>query len=139
MSPKSSATVFYSDSSYLRLYISDGLNVVEQAFDGHGWTAGAFTAPGQSVVATAWSTHIRVYVTVDRGVFVNGSDVFEYCFDGPGWSKSDLKWPGKATSASSWNDGQDHIRVYVIDMDGQLVEHCWDSGSSWTSGTTWGF
>jgi hypothetical protein len=147
MFPKSSAAVLYSDSRQLRLYISDATKVVEQAFDGHGWTTGAFTAPGPldttqsvlGVVATAWSTHIRVYVTVDRGMFVNGSDVFEYCFDGSGWSKSDLKWPGQATSATSWNDGQDHIRVYVIDIDGPLVEYCWDEGSGWTSGTTWGF
>lgn len=65
--------------------------------------------------------------------------MFEYGFDGSGWYKSDLKWPGKATSAISWSDGQDHIRVYVINEDAELVEQCWDSASGWTVGTTWNY
>ena len=81
--------------------------------------------------------HIRVYLTVKRGLLEVGSDVFEYGFDGSGWYKSDLKWPGKATSAISWSDGQDHIRVCVINEAVELVEQCWDSASGWTVGTTW--
>jgi hypothetical protein len=142
--PHASAAVVYGGQ--LRLYITNGKSVpdidssqvVEQVFDGQGWSPGAFTASGYKVAATSWSTHIRVYVTVKRGFLKVGSDVFEYGFDGSGWYKSDLKWPGKATSAISWSDGQDHIRVYVVNED-ELIEQCWDSASGWTVGTTWNY
>jgi hypothetical protein len=86
--PIRTAAVSWQDSGglHLRVYSSDGYNVIERCADaGTDWTAGSFTAPGSDVSATCWQddggVHIRVYCTAEDATT-------EWCFDaGSGWSK----------------------------------------------------
>jgi hypothetical protein len=82
---RETAAVSWSPGTHLRVYISDGGNIIERAWDGSGgWYTGAFKQAGQSASATAWADpvlHIRVYVT-------NGASITEYCWDDKGpWYK----------------------------------------------------
>lgn len=70
--PISTASVSWMDAggtSHIRVYSSDGYNVTEQIWDGTGWNAGSFNAPGSQVSATAWVNggvgYVRVYCTGD--------------------------------------------------------------------------
>jgi hypothetical protein len=77
-------TVSWGPGTHLRVYFSDGGNIVERAWDGNGWYNGTFKEAGQSASATAWTdsvVHIRVYVT-------NGASITEYGWDNLGpWYK----------------------------------------------------
>ncbi|HEY2069255.1 MAG TPA: hypothetical protein VGG48_06850 [Rhizomicrobium sp.] len=72
--PVATASVswFYpAGSLHIRVYSSDGYNVIERCIDqgGSGWTTGSFSEPGAQVSATAWvganGPSIRVYCTLD--------------------------------------------------------------------------
>lgn len=86
--PIKTEVVSWQDTSgiHLRVYSSDGYNVIERCADpGSGWTTGGFSAPGSDVSATCWvdnaGVHIRVYCTFQDGTT-------EWCFDpGSGWTK----------------------------------------------------
>lgn len=86
--PISTAVINWFDASHqlhIRVYSSDGYNVIERCNDGNGWQTGQFKQPGKQVSATCWTvadgTHIRVYVT--------GDDVTtEWCCDPlTGWTR----------------------------------------------------
>ena len=86
--PTGTAVVSWQDSDglHLRVYSTDGYNVLERCADpGSDWTTGGFSAPGSDVSATCWQdtagVHIRVYCTFE--------DVTtEWCFDGgSGWAQ----------------------------------------------------
>ncbi|HST36004.1 MAG TPA: hypothetical protein VLK25_05180 [Allosphingosinicella sp.] len=86
--PIGTASVSWLDSCgqvHLRVYSSDGYNVIERCWDSSGaWTNGGFNAPGDQVSATCWQSsagaNIRVYCNFE------GKTV-EYCWDagGSGW------------------------------------------------------
>ncbi len=87
--PIGTAVVSWQDSSglHIRVYSTDGYNVIERCIDtgGSGWTTGAFSAQGGDVSATCWQdsagVHIRVYCTFEDGTT-------EWCNDpGAGWQK----------------------------------------------------
>lgn len=86
--PIKTEVVSWQDNSgiHLRVYSSDGYNVIERCADpGADWTTGGFSAPGSDVSATCWldnsGVHIRVYCT-----FQNTTT--EWCCDpGSGWIK----------------------------------------------------
>ena len=72
-------------SVHLRVYLTDGNNIVERITDGNGWQTGGFAQPGEKVSATCWyvggQAFIRVYCT-SKGVTT------EWCSDGGGaWYK----------------------------------------------------
>lgn len=86
--PISTAAINWFDSAgqlHIRIYSSDGYNVIERCNDGQGWRTGQFKQPGKQVSAMQWTvadgTHIRVYCTTD--------DVTtEWCEDpATGWTK----------------------------------------------------
>ena len=86
--PTGTAVVSWQDSDglHLRVYSTDGYNVLERCADpGSDWTTGGFSAPGSDVSATCWQdtagVHIRVYCTFE--------DVTtEWCFDpGSDWTQ----------------------------------------------------
>ncbi len=86
--PIATAAINWFDSSgqlHIRVYSSDGYNVIERCADGGGWTTGDFSEPGTQVSATVWNasdgTHIRVYCTGNDGTT-------EWCNDpGTGWTQ----------------------------------------------------
>jgi len=67
---------------HIRVYSTDGYNVIERCADGGGWTDGGFKAPGSQVSVTSWQgkdgIHLRVYCTFQ-------DKTTEYCAD-PGGS-----------------------------------------------------
>ncbi|MBD3728976.1 MAG: fucose-binding lectin protein [Sphingomonadales bacterium] len=72
--PIATASLNWFDSSgqlHIRVYVSDGYNVIERCADGNGWTDGTLNVPGTQISATCWTasdgTHIRVYATSDDG------------------------------------------------------------------------
>ena len=85
--PIGTASVSWVDpggTTHIRVYSTDGYNVLERCWDGSGWATGGFNAAGSQVSATCWldkaGEHIRVYCTFqDKTV--------EYCADpgGSGW------------------------------------------------------
>ena len=86
--PIATAAINWFDGSgqlHLRVYSSDGYNIIERCNDGQGWTTGEFKGPGSDVSATCWQAsdgiHIRVYGTFqDKTV--------EWCNDpGTGWTQ----------------------------------------------------
>jgi len=87
--PIATAAVSWTDAEgqvHIRVYSSDGYNVIERCQDGGGaWQTGQFSAPGAQVSATAWmaadGVHLRVYCTSE--------DVTtEWCGDpATGWTK----------------------------------------------------
>jgi hypothetical protein len=80
--PINTAAVSWQDSGglHIRVYSTDGYNVIERCTDtgGTGWTAGSLNVPGSDVSATVWQdsggVHIRVYATFEDGTT-------EWCFD----------------------------------------------------------
>ena len=92
--PVSTAAISWVDNagSHIRVYSSDGYNVVERCADPNiGWTAGAFSQQGSDVSATCWQddagVHIRVYCTFE-------DTTTEWCTDpGEGWSKGGYTQP----------------------------------------------
>jgi hypothetical protein len=77
----------YQNSLHIRVYSTDGYNVIERCNDqgGPGWVTGAFKEPGSQVSATVWiasdGVHIRVYCTFE-------DKTTEWCNDpGKGWTK----------------------------------------------------
>ena len=74
--PISTAAINWFDSSnnlHIRVYSTDGYNVIEWCIDqggsNSGWYVGGFSAPASAVSATAWVTNgevsIRVYCTFE--------------------------------------------------------------------------
>lgn len=87
--PIGTAVVSWQDSNglHIRVYSTDGYNVIERCTDtgSSGWTAGGFTAQGSDVSATCWQDnaglHIRVYCTFEDGTT-------EWCLDpGSSWTQ----------------------------------------------------
>lgn len=86
--PIGTAAINWFDSNgqlHIRVYSTDGYNVIERCADGGSWTTGEFKQPGSDVSATCWSTsdgiHIRVYCTFQ-------DTTTEWCNDpGSGWTK----------------------------------------------------
>ena len=85
--PIGTAAVSWQDSGglHLRVYSTDGYNVLERCYDGSSWTNGSFSAPGSDVSATCWQdsagVYIRVYCTFQ-------DTTTEWCWDpGTGWYK----------------------------------------------------
>ena len=87
--PIGTAAVSWTDRGgqiHIRVYSTDGYNVIERCWDGSGWSNGQFKAPGSDVSATSWldsdgNIHIRVYCTFqDKTV--------EWCSDtASGWGQ----------------------------------------------------
>lgn len=69
----------------IRVYSTDGYNVIERVATSSGWENGSFSQPGSQVSATCWQdsggVHIRVYCTFqDKTV--------EWCSDpGQDWTQ----------------------------------------------------
>lgn len=70
--PVSTAAINWFDKAgqlHIRVYSSDGYNVIERCNDGNGWQTGQFQAPGSQVSAIVWwaddGAHIRVYCTFE--------------------------------------------------------------------------
>ena len=95
--PVGTAAINWIDTSgnlHIRVYSTDGYNVVERCTDSgaSGWSAGSFSAPGGDVSATVWQdsagAHIRVYCT-------NEDTTTEWCSDpgGSGWTKGSYTQP----------------------------------------------
>ena len=86
--PIGTAAVSWLDSGgqiHIRVYSTDGYTLTERCWDGGGWIAGGFNAPGGAVSATSWQAsdgiHIRVYAT-------NDDATIEWCFDpGSDWTQ----------------------------------------------------
>jgi hypothetical protein len=87
--PISTAAICWYDGQgvvHVRVYSTDGYNVIERCQDGGGpWQTGQFSAPGSKVSATCWvakdGVHIRVYCT-------GGDATTEWCCDpNTGWTK----------------------------------------------------
>jgi len=86
--PISTAAVSWFDAAgqlHIRVYSSDGYNVIERCNDGNGWVTGQFSAPGSQVSATVWNasdgTHIRLYCTFQ-------DKTTEWCCDpATGWTQ----------------------------------------------------
>jgi hypothetical protein len=87
--PIVTAAINWFDTSHqlhIRVYSSDGYNVIERCNDGSGWVDGQFSEPGSQVAATTWADsagqHIRVYVTAS-------DQTTEWCNDPgvTGWTK----------------------------------------------------
>ena len=70
---------------HIRVYSTDGYNVIERCADGGPWTTGQFKQSGSQVSATCWQDsageHIRVYCTFQ-------DKTTEWCNDpGTGWTQ----------------------------------------------------
>jgi hypothetical protein len=84
--PVGTAAVSWLDSGgtiHIRVYSTDGYNVIERCWDGSGWATGSFSQAGEAVSATCWQTQqgvsIRVYCTFE-------DQTIEWCTDpGAGW------------------------------------------------------
>ena len=85
--PIGTAAVSWQDSGglHLRVYSTDGYNVLERCYDGSSWTNGSFSAPGSDVSATCWQSSAGVYIRV----YCTFQDTTtEWCWDpGTGWYK----------------------------------------------------
>jgi hypothetical protein len=84
--PVGTASVNWLDNAgqvHIRVYSTDGYNVIERCWDGNGWSTGSFAQPGANVSATCWQgsggLSIRVYCT-------SNDKTAEWCIDqGGGW------------------------------------------------------
>ena len=83
--PVGTAAVSWTDSGgvHIRVYSTDGYNVIERCWDGSAWVNGGFSAPGSQVSATSWQAQggisIRVYCTFEN-------KTVEWCADpGGNW------------------------------------------------------
>ena len=84
--PIGTAAVNWLDGNgqvHIRVYSTDGYNVIERCWDDSGWTEGSFSQAGSSVSATCWQVNgalsIRVYCTSE-------DQTVEWCTDqGGSW------------------------------------------------------
>ncbi|KAF8511401.1 PLC-like phosphodiesterase [Hysterangium stoloniferum] len=91
-------------------------------------------APGTAIAATCLtSTDIRIY-------FQDAGDgVRELYYSSSGWSSGDgysakfQSMPHSPIAVAEWYDGTRYIRLYTLDKENNLTEHCMD-GQGWYSG-----
>lgn len=126
-----SSTISYKleDSVYIRVYITNGHNIIEKYFDSHKWNYGSFNQTGSTVGATYYiqdtNPIIRVYVG-RKGM------IQEYrCDDQQTWQLGTLSVEGEQASAMSFErNGVNSLRVYVTHKNNSMSE--WgEDGQGW--------
>jgi len=129
-----SAVSWFDNGPHLRVYTCKGNALTEQCWDGNGpWKKGALSTTGSTVGATSWFTggqiHLRVYAAVNN-------KIVEHCWDKDRWYIGAFSSTGIGASATSWLDshGALHIRVYVREENGAVIEQCWDGNGPWYTG-----
>jgi Fungal fucose-specific lectin len=125
------SSVSWTDSAiHIRVYKALKGQITERCWDGSGWYTGQFSQPGLSSSSVSWldargAIHIRVYVS-------DGTNIQEWAWDGS-WTKGAALAAGLASSAVSWTKPQLGIRVYVNNVNNNVVEYCYD-GNGWYIG-----
>ena len=126
-----SSTISYKieDSVNIRVFITNGHNIIEKYFNSNKWSYGTFNQTGSTVGATYYiqdnNPIIRVYVG-KKGM------IQEYRWDDTNtWQLGTLSVEGEQASAMSFErNGVNSLRVYVTHKNNSMSE--WgEDGEGW--------
>jgi hypothetical protein len=114
----------------LRVYSSNGAQVDEHQWH-DGWATSGVAWDGRNLAATSWrrdanEPEIAVYLG-DR------TEITERWWNGSEWFDGTFpRVRGVRVAATSWVDGGLHIRTFVREADGAVVEYQWNDGTGWS-------